>query len=218
VKFRLDSTTFFCSLLGRFNLYNILGALAIVRAHKVDFVTIKEALSKVEGIPGRMEFIDEGQDFEVIVDFAHTPDSFQAVLETIKKAFFIVSGFKDCICVFGSAGGGRDQWKRPKLGEIASKYCDKIILTTDDPYKEDPKKIAADIKEGIDTGSTEVLEELDRREAIRRAFQLASEDDIVLLLGKGAEKILPIGGEKISWDDREVAREELEKLDAKSET
>lgn len=212
VKFRLDSTTFFCSLLGRFNLYNILGALAIARAHKVDFVTIKEALAEVEGVPGRMEFINEGQDFEVIVDFAHTPDSFRAVLETVKKSFFVVSGFKDCICVFGSAGGGRDQWKRPQLGKLASEYCDKIVLTTDDPYKEDPQKIIDAIKEGIDKENAEVYEKLDRREAIRKAFQLASQDDIVLLLGKGAEKVLPIGGEKLSWDDRKVAREELQKI------
>lgn len=212
IKFRLDSTTFSCSLLGRFNLYNILGALTIARAHKIDFVTIKKALAQIEEIPGRMEFIDQGQDFEVVVDFAHTPDSFQAVLETIKRAFFVVSGFKDCICVFGSAGGGRDQWKRPKLGKIASEYCDKIVLTTDDPYKEDPQKIAVDIKEGIDTSDTEVFEELDRRKAIRKAFRMASKDDIVLLLGKGSERVLPVDGEKIDWDDREVAREELQKI------
>ncbi|HMB66233.1 MAG TPA: UDP-N-acetylmuramoyl-L-alanyl-D-glutamate--2,6-diaminopimelate ligase, partial [Patescibacteria group bacterium] len=205
IKFRLDSTTFECKLLGKFNLYNALSALAVARSQKVDFLTIKKALAKVKGLPGRMEFIDEGQDFEVIVDLAHTPDSFEAVMETVKETYFVVSGFKNCICVFGAAGGGRDRWKRPKLGEVADKYCDKIILTNEDPYKENPDQIIADIAEGIEN-EEKVIKIKDRRKAIGRALEIADEGDIVLILGKGTEANMVVGNKRIPWDEREVTR------------
>lgn len=208
IKFRLDSTTFECKLLGKFNLYNALSALAIARSQKIDFLTIKKALSNIKGLPGRMEFIDEGQDFEIIVDLAHTPDSFEAVFETIKETYFLVSGFKNCICVFGAAGGGRDKWKRPQLGEVAAKYCDRIVLTNEDPYNEDPDQIIADIAEGIED-KDKVDKVKNRRKAIRKALKMADKNDIVLILGKGTEANMVIGDKEIPWDDREVTKEEI---------
>lgn len=211
IKFRLDSTVFESKLLGKFNVYNALAALTLARSQRVDFVTIKKALAKVKGLPGRMEFIDQGQDFEVIVDLAHTPDSFEAVFKTVKKSSFVVSGFRNMICVFGAAGGGRDEWKRPRLGEIADQYCDQIILTNEDPYREDPDKIIDDIAQGVDN-KDKLHKVKNRRKAIRKAFQIADKKDVVLLLGKGTEATMVIGGKEFDWDERKVAEEELEKV------
>ena len=104
---------------------------------------------------------------------------------------------------------GRDRWKRPELGKIAAKYSDQIILTNEDPYEEDSLVILNQIESGIKSSRTPVIKLLDRREAIRKAFQLAQPNDIVLVLGKGTEQTMVIGSKKIPWDDRKVVREEL---------
>ena len=117
------------------------------------------------------------------------------------------------ICVLGSAGGGRDRWKRPELGKIAGEFCRHIILTSDDPDDEDPAAIAAEIQHGMASNKSAIAEiVLDRREAIRSALRAARPGDTVIITGMGAQPWLVVQGKKIPWDDREVVREELAKL------
>ena len=203
ITFTIDGMTIQSKLSGEFNLYNILAAIAFAKSQNIGLPIIKSAIEKFSGIEGRMEEIDEGQDFKVIVDYAHTPDS-------LEKVYEIFQGSRK-ICVFGAAGGGRDKWKRPEMGKIASKHCDEVILTNEDPYDEDPKEIISDIQKGIPAGHCEVI--LDRREAIKKAFEHAKTGDAVIITGKGAEPwIMGPKGTKIRWDDREVCREELRRL------
>jgi len=203
IMFKIDGIDIKSKLSGEFNLYNILAAIAFCKSQNIGINTIKSAIEKFSGIEGRMESIEEGQDFKVIVDYAHTPDS-------LEKVYEMFQGSRK-ICVLGAAGGGRDKWKRPEMGKIASKHCDQIILTNEDPYDEDPKSIIDDIQRGILSGNCEVI--LDRREAIKKAFSCAKTGDAVIITGKGAEPwIMGPKGEKIRWDDREVCREELRSL------
>jgi len=201
-----QNTKFKINLLGEFNVYNALAAICIGFSQGVDSETCKKALEKVKGIPGRMEIIDEGQDFTVIVDLAHTPDSFEKVFKLAKDL-----PHNKIISVFGSAGGGRDKWKRPELGKIAAEYSNQIVLTNEDSYEEDPLVILNQIESGIKNLRIPIIKILDRREAIRKAFQSAQKNDIILVLGKGTEQTMTIGSKKIHWDDREVVREELKK-------
>lgn len=200
IIFSLDNMPIKSKLSGEFNLYNILAAIAFCKSQNIGMATIKAAVEKFSGIEGRMEEIDQGQDFKVVVDYAHTPDSLEKVYETFQNS--------RKICVLGAAGGGRDKWKRPEMGKIASKHCDQVILTNEDPYDEDPMKIIEDIKKGIFGGRCEVI--LNRRNAIKKAFEYAKTGDSVIITGKGAEPwIMGPKGEKTRWDDREVCREEL---------
>jgi len=194
------------NLLGEFNIYNALAATCVGFSQGVDSETCKKALEKIKGIPGRMEIIDEGQDFTVIVDLAHTPDSFEKVFKLAKDL-----PHNKIISVFGSAGGGRDKWKRPELGRIAAEHSDQIILTNEDSYEEDPLVILNQIESGIKNSRIPIIKILDRREAIRKAFQSAQKNDIVLVLGKGTEQTMVINSKKIHWDDRGVVKEELKK-------
>lgn len=197
--FTIDNTEIKSKLSGIFNLYNLLAGITFAKTQKIDSRIIKSAIEKFSGIEGRMENIDCGQDFKVIVDYAHTPDSLEKVYETYQGS--------RKICVLGSAGGGRDKWKRPEMGKIASKHCDKIILTNEDPYDEDPQEIINNIAEGINK-DCEII--IDRREAIARAIKNAGTGDTVIITGKGAEPWMMLAnGEKLAWDDREIAREEL---------
>jgi len=192
-------------LLGEFNVGNCAAAAAVGQACGVSLEKAAEALGKIEAIPGRMEIIKEGQNFTAVVDLAHTPDSFEKVFKLFKNL-----PHNRIISVFGSAGGGRDKWKRPELGRIASRYSDQIFITNEDPYDEDALSIANDIFAGCDKNKADII--LDRQEAIVRALYLARAEDIVLVLGKGTEQTLVVGGNKMKWDDREVVREELKKL------
>jgi UDP-N-acetylmuramoyl-L-alanyl-D-glutamate--2,6-diaminopimelate ligase len=221
VKFRIDNAEFGLKLLGEFNVYNALAAVCVGLSEGVSLDICKKALEKISLIPGRMEVIAE-KPFKVIIDLAHTPDSFEEVFKSVKKM-----PHNKIISVFGSAGGGRDKWKRPVLGKIAAENSDIIILTNEDPYNEPPLKIMEEIASGIKIQHpalhphTKVSTEtsgvgastqhliLDRREAIRKGLELAKENDIVLILGKGTEQLMMVGDKKIKWDDREVVKEEL---------
>jgi UDP-N-acetylmuramoyl-L-alanyl-D-glutamate--2,6-diaminopimelate ligase len=162
-------------------------------------------LEKAEGIPGRMESIDVGQPYSIIVDYAHTPDSLEKLLDLYRK---LTAG--RLFVVFGATGGGRDKAKRPKMGEIAQKYADYIILTNDDPYEEDEMQIIEQIAGGMKMNEGENLWKIPHRyEAIRLALTLAQKDDTVVIAGKGCEEIMMIGGQKVPWDDRKVVRELL---------
>ncbi len=195
-------------MLGEFNIYNALSAICVALSEGISLETCKSALEKIQGIPGRMEIVIE-EPFKVIVDYAHTPDALEKVYETNSK---LKSQNAKLICVLGSAGGGRDKWKRPKMGEIAGKYCDEIILTNEDPYDENPLIIIDEVASGIK--NQERLEKiLDRKDAIKKALSLAKSKDVVVITGKGCEPWMCItGGKKIPWDDREIVREEFKKL------
>jgi len=198
-------------LIGNFNIYNALAAICAGLSQGVDLETCKRAVEKVKGIPGRMEEVIS-QPFKVFVDYAVTPDALEKVYQTIKGIF----SPQRIIAVFGSCGGGRDKWRRPVLGEIAAKYCDKIIITDEDPYDEDPRQILSMIKSGIFKShfpTSNFYEILDRREAIRKSLELAEIGDMVVITGKGCEPWICVArGKKIPWDDRKIVREEFEKL------
>lgn len=206
---KLFSEKFELKLPGVFNVYNALCAIAVAVTQDIPLSVAKKALEKIEGVPGRMEVVVK-EPFKVIVDYAHTSDSLKEVYETLKK-YKIQNPSSKLICVLGSCGGGRDKWKRPKMGEVAEKYCDEIIITNEDPYDEEPLEIMKQVASGIKSKKHHLI--LDRREAINKALRLAKPNDIVIITGKGCEPWMCVAnGKKIPWDDREIAREEFTKI------
>ncbi|TSC82841.1 MAG: hypothetical protein G01um101420_23 [Parcubacteria group bacterium Gr01-1014_20] len=193
-------------LFKKFNLSNVAAAVAIAKYLGVGEVEIIMALKGFNGLPGRMDVI-QWDPFQFIVDYAHTPESLEKFYQTVKEG---PRQKTKLICILGSAGGGRDKWKRPAMGKIAANYCESIILTNEDPYDEDPKEILKDIRVGIGDGVL-VLEVLDRREAILKAVELANAGDSVVITGKGSEPYIHVSdGRKIAWSDKGVAEEVLE--------
>lgn len=210
ISFEVEKTKFNLNLLGRFNVQNALAAIGVGLSQGIDLATCQRALEKIKGIPGRMEIVI-AEPFRVIVDYAHTPDSLKKVYQTIQASRMI--------CVLGATGGGRDKWKRPKLGEIAAKYCQKVIVTNEDPYDENPLQIINEIEQGIlklkaqSSKLKTFLKILDRREAIKKALSLAQQNDMVIITGKGSEPWMCVArGKKIPWDDRQIVRQEFKKL------
>jgi len=201
-------------LIGDFNIYNALSAISVGISQGIGLETCKSAVEKIKGIPGRMELVIS-EPFKIFVDYAFTPNALRKVYETLQNSKFKIQNSK-MICVLGAAGGGRDKWKRPVLGSLAAKYCDKVIVTNEDPYDEDPYQILSMIKSGITKSQFPIsnfYEIIDRREAIRKALQLAKPNDVVIITGKGCEpSICLAGGKKIPWDDRRVIQEEFKKL------
>jgi UDP-N-acetylmuramoyl-L-alanyl-D-glutamate--2,6-diaminopimelate ligase len=186
---------------GRFNVANVLGALAAVHGVGVDPNQAVAALPSASRVPGRFEPVDEGQAFGVLVDYAHTPDSLENVLRAARGLTA-----ERVICVFG-CGGDRDRGKRPEMGRIARELADTVIVTSDNPRSEDPEEIIREILAG--TGS-DVDWLVDRREAIERAVERAQPGDVVVIAGKGHEQGQEFeGGRKIPFDDVTVAREAL---------
>lgn len=191
------------SLAGAFNLSNISAGIAFARAIGIAPEVIRRALEKFSGIRGRVEHVSAGQDFDVIVDYAHTIDSLQKVYEVFQNA--------RKICVLGGTGGGRDTWKRPAMGAVADAHCDEIILTDEDPYDEDPMKIINEIKAGIKENAVDII--IDRRLAIAEGIRRAHTGDAVIITGKGTDPyIMGANGLKTPWDDASIAREELVKF------
>lgn len=191
------------SLSGIFNAYNILGAATAAEALGIPLEAIAQGIRATTTIAGRAEKVNAGQSFPVVVDYAHTPDS----LEALYGAFAPYHK----ICVLGNTGGGRDKWKRPVMGSIAESHCDTIILTNEDPYDEDPRSILEEIASGMHTKKPEII--LDRKEAIERAVSIArsTEHAAVLITGKGTDPyIMGPKGSRIPWDDATVARAALE--------
>lgn len=184
--------------------FSIMNALAVTKAAEflgVPLATVASALANLERIPGRTERIEAGQPFTAVVDYAHTPDSLAAL-------YGAYPGRK--ICVLGNTGGGRDTWKRPEMGRIADEACAEVILTDEDPYDEDPQQIVEAMAKGMKRAPQIIM---DRREAIATALSLAKEGDAVLITGKGTDPyIMKANGEKQSWSDAQVVREELARL------
>ena len=198
-----NNVQFNLKLLGEFNIYNALAAACIGMSQGVSLETCKKVIESIEGIPGRMELVIR-EPFKVFVDYAFTPNALEKVYETLKPK----NG--KMLCVLGSCGGGRDKWKRPVLGKIAAKHCDKVIITNEDPYDENPMTIIEQVAAGVGNGARKTL---DRREAIGEALKFAQAGDVVIITGKGCEPWICVkGGKKNPWDDRRVAKEEFNKL------
>lgn len=212
-SFQVRETRFKLKLPGEFNIYNALAAIATAYSQGIDLETSRRALEKIDNLPGRMEFIDIGQKFKVLVDYAYEPVQLTKVYEIIKRDFQP----KKIIQVLGPTGGGRDQARIPVLGQMASEFADLVIITTDDPYDEDPNKLADKMIAGVDKANChKILKILDRDEAIKKAISEAREGDLVLITGKGCDQAICVAdGKKIAWDDREAARRYL-KLRVKS--
>ncbi|TSB46506.1 UDP-N-acetylmuramoyl-L-alanyl-D-glutamate--2,6-diaminopimelate ligase [Alkalicoccobacillus porphyridii] len=188
-------------LIGLFSVYNALAAAAAALAAGISLDELKKSLEKVEGVTGRFEPVQSGQNFSVIVDYAHTPDSLQNVLDTVAELT------KGDVTVVVGCGGDRDASKRPVMADIAVKRADRAIFTSDNPRSEDPKRILEDMTTGLVADNFETI--LDRKLAITRAIEEAEEGDVVLIAGKGHETYQDIGGIKHHFDDKEVATEAI---------
>jgi UDP-N-acetylmuramoyl-L-alanyl-D-glutamate--2,6-diaminopimelate ligase len=207
VSFVLDGTAFRSPLRGTFNVYNCLGAVAAAREVGIEDAVIADGLSRLEGVPGRLQPLDVGQDFSVLVDYAHTPDSLDNVLRATRE--LAIDG--RLIVVFG-CGGDRDRGKRPLMGEVATRLADLSVLTSDNPRSEDPAAIIEEIAVGARRGGRAYVVEPDRRAAIRLALAKALTGDVVVIAGKGHETGQEFRGRVVPFDDRDVAREELAAL------
>lgn len=194
---------------GEFNVYNVLAAICVALSEGISLEVCRSALEKITEIYGRMNLVIR-EPFKVFIDYAHTPNSLEKVYQTFQS--------KRLVCVLGSAGGGRDKWKRPLMGEIAGKYCQEIIITNEDPYDENPEEIIDQVASGISTDpqnlyKSAVYKIVDRQEAINKSLSLAKEGNVVLITGKGREPWMCVAdGKKIAWDDKKIVEEEYAKL------
>lgn len=214
LEFSVGNENFKINILGKFNVYNALPALVIGKVFDIPYNKIHEGFRNLKVIPGRMEKLDEGQSFLVFVDYAHEKEGMNAVLDTARELVSQNNG--RIIVLLGAEGGGRDKVKRPILGEIAANKADFVVVSNVDPYEDDPKEICEDIaiaaeRFGKIRGQNLFVIE-DRREGIKKAISLASQNDVVLITGKGCEQSIVIGGKRYPWDDRVVVREELNKF------
>jgi UDP-N-acetylmuramoyl-L-alanyl-D-glutamate--2,6-diaminopimelate ligase len=205
-EFTVESTKILLQLLGEFNVTNAMTAVAVGRSQSMAMGAIKAGLEKIEGVAGRLEKINEGQDFAVIIDYAFEPKAVKKLYETVK-----VMPHEKIIHVLGSTGGGRDVARRPILGALAGENADFVIVTNEDPYDDDPEIIMDQVALGAEKTGKKINENLfkilDRREAIKRALEIAKKDDIVLITGKGSEQAICLAaGEKLNWDDRAITR------------
>ena len=201
-----ESYTIQTKIAGLFNVYNTLAAVGAALYEGVTMDDIVKGLRTFTAVPGRFERIEEGQDFAVVVDYAHTPDGLENILQTAKK---IVEN--RILVVFG-CGGDRDATKRPIMGRIAAQYGDRVFVTSDNPRTEDPVQIVKDVEVGVKEGLRDGVDYdviVDRREAIFAAIAEAKAGDVVIIAGKGHEDYQILKDETIHFDDREVAREAL---------
>jgi UDP-N-acetylmuramoyl-L-alanyl-D-glutamate--2,6-diaminopimelate ligase len=189
-------------LIGKFSVYNVLASIAAAYVSGIPINDIIRSIESVKGVAGRFELVDAGQDFSVIVDYAHTPDSLLNVLKTIqqfaKKRIFVLIG----------CGGDRDRTKRPLMANIACDYATDPILTSDNPRSEDPIAILKEMEEGVQGKKYLVIP--DRKKAIFSAVKMASKGDVILIAGKGHETYQIIGSKVFDFDDRLIARKAIE--------
>ena len=213
--FIVKNQKFSLNLIGDFNIENALAAISIGFLEGIDLELCAQALEKIKGVPGRMEYVENNRDLNILVDFALTPDALEKLYSLLIK---IKKPEAQIIAVLGSCGE-RDRGKRPIMGEIVSRYANSVVVTNDEPYHEDPMQIIQEIVAGIKNKKACPAREgenfwiiPDRREAIKKALQIARPSDIIAVTGMGAEESMVVGDEKIPWDDRTVVKEELEKL------
>lgn len=214
LSFKACEMEFQTNLLGRFNIYNAMNAFCVASVLGIGTDRIRNGLESITGVVGRLEKIDEGQDFVVIVDYAFEPNAVKKLYETIET----IPGeqTRKILHVLGATGGGRDIARRPILGKIAGENADYVIVTNEDPYDDDPEIIIDQVALGAEQSGKRKNENLfmilDRREAIAKALSLAKKGDVVLITGKGSEQAICVAnGEKIPWDDRRITRELLKK-------
>lgn len=196
-----------------FNLENLASAVALSGIRNIQYQIVRKAILKFKGLPGRLDFVAK-KPYSVVVDYAHTPDSLRALFRNLRENYGMAENGR-LICVLGSAGGGRDKWKRPEMGKIAASYGDIVVLTSEDPYDDDPVGIMNDMKKGIDASlekPQKLIEKIDRREAIEFAISKAKPGDMVAIVGIGSQAwFYGPKGEKIPWNETELAREIFEK-------
>ncbi|MBI4437687.1 UDP-N-acetylmuramyl-tripeptide synthetase [Candidatus Uhrbacteria bacterium] len=207
--FRVGEEVYHLKPVGRFYLENALAAMATAKLLSVSSHALARAVESLQAVPGRLERIEEGQPFTVIVDYAPEPASLSALYETLA-----LIPHARLIHVLGSAGGGRDVARRAVLGRMAAQRDDIVIVTNEDPYDDDPMEIVNDIADAAQAAGKQegvnLLRILDRREAVQRAVALAQPQDLVLLTGKGSEPVMAVArGKKVPWDDRAAARHAL---------
>jgi len=190
---------------GTFLKANYAAATAVAEHFGCDKQIVGVALDNFRGVPGRVEIVVE-EPFRVIVDYAHTPDSLEQVYKWAILPSKVSNKNIKLICVLGSCGGGRDKWKRPKMGEVSAKYCDEIIVTNEDPYDENPADIIDAVASGAESAGKKVIKIIDRQEAIDKAVSLAEDGDTVIITGKGSERYIHFAkGRKLTWSEREAA-------------
>lgn len=197
---RIDNL-FELNLGGIFNIYNSLAAVLTADLLGVDLQTINKALKKLSSVPGRFEIINAGQDFQIVVDYAHSPDGMKNVLDTAADMD------KNRLIVLFGCGGDRDRSKRPVMASLAEEYADYTIISNDNPRSEDPEEIFAQIKTGFSKDFKDYEIIADRKKAIETAIKMAEQNDLVLLLGRGHEPYQVFKNKKIELDDRQVARQ-----------
>ena len=210
VSYKLITPTYeedvFIPVPGKFTVYNTLAVIAACYMLNIDKNIVLKALRDTNGVAGRFETVQNDKDISVIVDYAHTPDALENILNTAKE---FAKG--NIITVFG-CGGDRDATKRPLMGKISQKLSDTCIVTSDNPRTEDPKLIIDDILDGLDKENKNYKVIIDRKEAIEEAIKMAKKDDVVIIAGKGHENYQIIGQTKHHFDDKEIARDCLAKL------
>lgn len=185
-------------LVGRFSVYNTLAAAAAALASNVSLSVIQDSIKTLEGVPGRFELVDEGQAYTVIVDYAHTPDSLENVLQTVKQFA------KGLTYVVVGCGGDRDRTKRPLMAQVACKYADHAIFTSDNPRTESPEEILKDMEKGVEQDTFTTI--IDRKKAIAHVISKANAEDVILIAGKGHETYQEINNKRFDFDDRLMAR------------
>jgi len=213
--FTFADKDFEIKLIGEFNLYNALAALAVGKSQGIDDEKIISGLKSVKLVSGRMEFVEAGQNFKVVVDYAHEPMSFTQLFDTLRG--LIAPGNK-VIAVIGSDGGGRDTGKRVQMGKIAGELCDFVVVTDVNCFDENPAEIAEMLASGARLAGKKneknLFVEIDREKAFSKAFELANSGDVVALTAKGTEPVICVAnGKKIVWDDRNVANKLLKKYE-----
>ena len=212
-KFNVSNLDISLKLTGIFNVYNALACLSVCNYLGLELSNIKRELEKIENISGRMQFVENSKNIIGIVDYAHDPNSIRGVYENIIN---IKEDSQKIICVLGSCGGGRDANSRFDKGVNASLYCDYVVITNEDPYDDDPAVIIDDICKGVlSTGLKEenknCFKIINRKEAIKKAVEIAKPNDIIICTGKGAEKSIVVkNNEKIEWDEYSVLKECIE--------
>ena len=195
------------ALVGRFNVQNVLAALGAGLALGLPPDAVQRGIASLPGVPGRMEKVSAGQDFTVLVDYAHTDDALKNLLETVRGL-----SPRRVITVFG-CGGDRDRSKRPLMGAVAARLSDVVILTSDNPRTEPPEAILDEIRRGIPAArSQDTLVIPDRRDAIARALEMGREGVVVVIAGKGHETYQVLRERTVPFDDRQVARDVLARL------
>ena len=205
---KIDGISLWSRFIGSHNAYNVLAVYSAAMLLGADKEEVLTAISDLHAVAGRLEYLRGGKDLTAVVDYAHTPDALENVLKTLQEA----GKGHELICVFG-CGGNRDKTKRPEMAAIAAKYADKVIITSDNPRKEDPQSIIDEIKVGIPVSAAKKTVSItDRKEAIRSALMLTPAGAIILVAGKGHEDYQIIGETKYHFDDKEVISEALKEL------